>query len=61
MEKWSEIAGSWADEKIKEFPYRSLNEYSCISKSISDVIIDPKKIVGSDHPAYYGKTWRDFL
>lgn len=61
MEKWSTIAGNWADEIIKEFPYRALSGYSNISRTIHDVIVDPKKIVGSNHPAYYGKTWRGFL
>ena len=61
MGKWSTKAGTWADETIKAFPFRSLNEYSDLSRTIHNVIIDPKKIVGSNHPSYFGRTWRDFL
>lgn len=59
--EWSVVAGNWADEQIIAFPYKSLIEYSDKSKILQNVVIDPKKIVGSDHPRYSGVSWRKFL
>lgn len=59
--EWPVIAGKWADKKIEEFPYKSSNEYSSKSTVFENVIVDPIKIVGSDHPNYAGSTWRTFL
>jgi len=58
---WSDVAGKWADEEIRAFPYNSLNEYFDRSIILQDVIVDPQRIVGSDHPRYSGVPWRNML
>jgi len=61
IDNWAIIAGNWADGEVKMFPYNSVGEYSDKSIVLQNVAIDPRKIIGSDHPRYYGTSWRDFL
>ncbi len=61
VNSWAKIASGWADNEIKKFPYDSLSEYYDLSVIEHDAVIDPKKIVGSNHCGYYGSSWRFVL
>lgn len=61
-EKWIKTAGDWADEPIRRFSRRDVEQFQTAKEVCFDVTIDPRRILYMFNPRYtQGMTWREFL
>ena len=51
----------WADMEIRAYPRDILRKYTRSYVHCENVLVNPKKIIGTDHPKYIGISWRDFF